>query len=411
MIGHPVRAGSDPDAGTRTLRPPVWAEPLVLLVAGMLVAVFAVQTPLGLPYDEPAHWHNVLFYAQHLRLPVMGQDQVWYEAQQTPLFYSVAALVVRLVGEENGLLAVRLLNGAGHVSMVALVWRILRAVVPAAPWTVVAGAILVAANPMLLVMSGSVQNDTLALVAILGAILLAVRSGRPSRATAAGIGVLGGLAMLAKLSTGPAVGALLVWLLLRRAPARAALAAVVVVLLDGWWIVRNLALYGDLTGQAGVELTGASFGNVDVGLGYLARTVATYLVLPTEYLRNSIEAPPVVDLAVVAVVLVVVAGLAWLLLRRRHLLVAPALAAVVLVAGLSVGAWLGEVLLAWPVAFRTAYAAWPLFALGAGGAVLMLPRSARPVAVAVLAVTLVAIAGWVLSAMASVEAPGLSVSI
>lgn len=387
-----------------------WIEPVVLLAAGVLVAIFALRTPLGLPYDEPAHWHNVLFYAQHLRMPVMGQDPVWYEAQQTPLFYSLAAFVVRVVGEENGWLAVRLLNGAGHVAMVALVWRILRATIPSAAWVTIAGTLVVAINPMLLVMSGSIQNDTLALVFVFGAIMVGARYRTDSWWCAIWIGVLGGLAVLTKLSTAPAVVGLVIWLLLRRSLLKASVAALIVGFLNGWWIVRNLMLYGDLTGQAGVELTGAQFGNVDVGPIYLARTVATYLILPTEYLRNTIEAPPPVDLAVVAVFAVMLIGGVWLAARRWSLLNARAFTVVALVAALSIGSWLGEVLLAWPVAFRTAYAAFPLFALGAGGSVLMLRRRARPFAVVVLVLVLLGIVGWVLFAMAQVAGPGLPVS-
>lgn len=382
-------------------------EPALLVGAGILVVIFALRIPLGLPYDEPAHWANVLFYAEHLRLPVMGVDPVRYEAQQTPLFYTVAAMIVRIVGESAGPIAVRLFNCAGHVAMVALVWRILKAVAPSSAWMAPAGAVFIAVNPMLLVMSGSIQNDTPALVLIFGAILVAARAAVRSWGAALGVGVLAGLAVLTKFSMLPAAVALVIWLLLRRRPLQALAAAAIVALLNGWWVVRNLRLYGDATGQAGVALTGAHFSNVDVDVVYLARTVATYLVLPTEYLRNTIHGPVAVDIAVVCVVLLVVAGLIWMVTRRWNLLDLGAFTVVVCVAVLSVGAWLGEVMLAWPVAFRTAYAALPLFAMGAGGAVQAVRGTWRSIVLGVLIVLLLGISGWVLVVVVPVKGLGL----
>lgn len=124
-------------------------------------------------------------------------------------------------------------------------------------------------------------------------------------------------------------------------------------------------LYGDLTGQSAVARTGAVFENISVDAGYVARTILTYLTLPTEYLRNSIRAPTWVDLLAVALGVLVLAGLVHLAFTWRSLSRAP-LRLAVMTAGLSFVAWLAEITVGWPVAFRTAYGVLPLIAIGVG---------------------------------------------
>ena len=91
---------------------------VLAVAAGVLAMTAALVVPAGLPYDEPAHWSNVLFYAEHLGPPVLGDPGVSYQGQQTPLYYALAAVVVRVVGDADAaFLTVRLLGVAGAVAL------------------------------------------------------------------------------------------------------------------------------------------------------------------------------------------------------------------------------------------------------------------------------------------------------
>jgi hypothetical protein len=130
-----------------------------------------------------------------------------------------------------------------------------------------ATAALVAFNPQFAFISASVSNDSL--MTALGALTLAIVASMvsapalPSRRRLALLGVLAGLAALCKLSgllvACFVLAALLVVALLHRTerPASATLrwlagATIIVgglaMLIAGWWYIRNLLLYGDLTG-------------------------------------------------------------------------------------------------------------------------------------------------------------------
>ena len=71
------------------------------VVAAGLGVLFALRVPLGLPYDEPAHWETVLFYATEHRLPVLGERGAPYEAQLGPVYYALAAIVVNLTPSDD----------------------------------------------------------------------------------------------------------------------------------------------------------------------------------------------------------------------------------------------------------------------------------------------------------------------
>ena len=346
---------------------------LALISFALSLAAAAILVP-GLPYDEPAHWSNVQYLLRTASLPVLGDPGVGYEAQQTPAFYVMASIVAALAGD-GAFGAVRMLSAVGQAALVVLTAQILWTVTRRSVLATIAGTAFVALNPMLIVMSGSVQNDTWALVWGFAAIAVAVRSTRMPRWLHAGVvGVLIALAVLTKLSMAPLlIGLVLAWLLHRRV-IEPLVAVATVVVLTSWWVVRNVALYGDLTGQSAVSLTGAEFENAPLGALAVVRTVLTYLTLPTEYLRNTIQAPVWVDAAAAGVGLVLIVGLVAVAIRWRRAYARWPLTAVVLVAVVSVVAWLVQLQFGWPVAFRTAYAALPLFALAAGAAA-ALPRA------------------------------------
>jgi D-alanyl-D-alanine carboxypeptidase (penicillin-binding protein 5/6) len=376
---------------------------LLAAAAGALGLAAALLVPAGLPYDEPAHWSNVLFYADRLALPVLGEPGVTYQGQQAPLYYAIAAAVVRLVGDaEAAFLAVRLLGVVGAVALTLMMGGILVRSIPNRPLVIVLGTAFIALNPMLAVIAGSVQNDTWTLVwafALVWSALPFVDPGRPSpRPWAWGLllGALGSAAILTKMSMAPLVVAVLAVLLVRRRVVMALTAGGVVLAACGWWIVRNFLLYGDLTGQAGVERAGYEFGQGALGPMHLARSALTYLFLPTEYLRNSIEAPWWIDGIVVVLGLAVVVGTVLLAVRVRRDCAPGALLLLVTVGAVAIAAWLVQVTFGWHVAFRTAYGVLPLVALAFGCATQVV-RSRRGGAViaVVLGMLLLIVAGWV----------------
>lgn len=358
----------------------------LLVATAVLGVVAAFVVPAGLPYDEPAHWSNVLFFAEERRLPILGEPGVSYEGQQTPLYYVGAATLVALLGADAGFTGVRLLGVVGQVVMTGLIAVILLRAAAERTLVIIAGTAFIALNPMLAVMSASVQNDTWALVWGFVALILALRPARTARwVNGALIGGAASLAILTKVSMAPLLIGLVLAFVLRRRYVEPLVASAVTALATGWWFVRNLLLYGDLTGQKAVALTGATFENVGTTPIALLQTVVTYLTLPTEYVRNSVAAPVWVDAAAVAVGVVLIVGLVLLFVREWRSCDRWSVSTIALVAGVSGIAWVVQVVFGWPVAFRTAYAALPLFALAAGMAT-QLTRS-RPAQIAIGAVT------------------------
>jgi len=370
----------------------------VLCVAvAILGTIAAFAVPAGLPYDEPAHWANTLYLAQHHALPVVGDPGVTYEGQQAPVYYLVAALLVGLFGSGFvGFTVVRLFGVLGAVAITWLVSRILRRALPDRPAAVVTGTALVALNPMLIVMAASVQNDTWSLVAGFGAMLVTLLGpGRRPWLRGAAIGLLSVLAIMTKITAAPLVAGVIVVLLVRRRWRESLTAALLVALGGGWWVLRNLALYGDLTGQAGVDAAGFRFAAGATTPFALAREALTYLTLPDEYLRNVFAAPGVIDALVVLLGVMLVAGaIALATVGRRPLRGVP-VALVVVVGAVSLAAWLAQVLLGWHVAFRTAYGALPLAALAFGSATLWFRGRRAPWILCALPVLLLLVlCGW-----------------
>ena len=379
------------------------ATVVLMACAGAFGVLAALTVTMGLPYDEPSHWSNVLFILEHGRLPVLGEPGVTYEGQQTPLYYLSVAGLARLVGES--LFAVRLLGVLGLIALTGLTSVIVASTARRGTIVIVAATAFIAFNPMLIVMSASVQNDTWALVWGFVAIAVSLNPVRgPRWLTGLAVGIAATLAILTKVSMAPLLIALVIAYVLRRRLIEPIVAVAVVGAGTSWWFVRNLILYDDLTGQSAVELTGAVFENVPAGPVELMQRILTYLTLPTEYLRNTIAAPAWVDATALYVGVVLLVGLVLLAVREWRGLERWGLLVVCVVAAVSFAAWIIQSQLGWPVAFRTAYAALPLCALAAGTATRVF--RARWVGPAVLATTSVAqlAAGiWVVNAILSLD--------
>jgi hypothetical protein len=418
---------------------PLDRRAVAVFVVGFVVLVTTsiVVVHPGLPYDEPAHYANVLAYL-HGGLPRIGAPGTSYETQQPPLAYVVAVpflLIGRALGGlRGGFDAVRALGGLELALALVGLERILRRLLPTQPWARLAGLGLLGWNPMIVVMSASVENDAAALALGLWALAAALAVGpRPSRRASFGLGALVALALLAKLTAWPLIFALPIWWLVgergREFVARSAVYLVGLAVIGLWWPIRNLVLYGGLLGRS---YSAKAFHNHFVpyrltSLHALIHTIVdfvTYLWEPTEYLRNTIVAPLAVRgvVGVVTVGIVVVAAVR--LVRSPALRVRGELRSswglVVLAGLLAVAGWLVVFATISSIAPRLAYvdlAAWAaLGGLAAAGHPLadrtherVPPSGAPPVVrrgevagVAGLGLVLLGLSAWTLRAASTV---------
>lgn len=266
-------------------------DAVALLAAGLLLLV-GVQLALvsSVPSwanDEPAHIGYVAALADG-RLPTIDTDIVddpdrfpltadelrgWdaahgdtWTANHPPLFHLAMVPVWWALSEVNQsgmVIAMRIANALGFAVWLYLVGALARQLVPGRP-AVAELAVVVAAAPTLVLRSSYLQNDGWASASAVLLLLMTVRIVRegasPQRialAVAAGTAAAGmraqGALLVALCST-----ALLVVLLARadrtwrgrlRATVVAAWVGGVPAAAWGWFYVRNLRLYGDLTGQ------------------------------------------------------------------------------------------------------------------------------------------------------------------
>ena len=371
----------------------------LLAATALLGAFFVAFMPAGLPYDEPSHWANVLFYADQARLPELGEAGVTYEAQQGPVAYVMDAAVaapLRLISDSAAFYGVRVLGLLEHLLLTWLIWRIALRALPQKAGAGLLAGVAVGLNPMLLTMSTSVQNDTPALVLAAAAIVVGMRPA-PSTRQAVLAGVLVGLAMLTKIIVWPIAVALGVWLLWKGRLKLGVAYGLPAALLIGWWIARNYALYGDATGQAGVQAAGFSFPALSsLDPVSLARNAVTYLWLPNEYLRNTVE-PPLLVVGLVGAA-TVVGGLGMVLLvRYRQELRWDFVLALAAPAAAAAFSWFFVVQVSQAVSFRFAYAALPFWFVSLG-ALAFLQRWAW--VLGGLAVAMIGMSLWVLTSVA-----------
>ena len=377
-----------------------WAVAICLTLG----LAYAFVVPAGLPYDEPSHWATVVYYAKHWSMPVLGHPGVTYEAQMGPVAYYVDAVLVHAVscvggGQSAQLHAVRVLGVMELAALVFVLMTMLRQLGVETRGTLCA-AVVIAANPMLLTMSASVQNDTLALLlatACLGRLVTANRETTSGSAVVSGL--LAGVAILTKLTVWPVAAVGLVYICIRSGWRRAAGMAIAIAATCGWWLIRNQVVYGDATARNAVRRAGVSFTSYHVhgvrGVGHLIEEVVTYLWLPTEYLRNEITAPTLLKALLLLVTIVVATlGVSELLDPRRSVVTCTAaLAAVV---------WLVTFVAVQAAAFRTAYLVLPAWGLMIAGA-----ASRTRHATAIVVTLMIGLNAWALVAVSGVSWPSL----
>jgi hypothetical protein len=286
-----------------------WIYALLALYL-VLGCVYSVVTPVMEASDELWHYPMVKYLADHRTLPVQepGVETAWrQEGSQPPLYYALAAAVtaridtadleqVRRVNPhaDNGKITedgntnlvihapdrrgwhgtvlaihlIRFLSVLMGMGTVYLGYRLVLEIWPERWGLALAAAALTALNPMFLFISGSVNNDNLAmLLCALGLWMLVrlvkahgVRSPLPARAWWRDVTLLGAVLGAAVLTKTSAMGLLPLTALAvsfvawkqrswRRLLSGGVVTAGLVALIAGWWFVRNAILYdGDWFG-------------------------------------------------------------------------------------------------------------------------------------------------------------------
>jgi 4-amino-4-deoxy-L-arabinose transferase-like glycosyltransferase len=246
----------------------------ILLAYGYIAVGYARATPRWNNPDEPAHVNFVRQLATTGTLPVLSEgdwdsallarlttawfpndyevDGIRYEGHQPPLYYLLAAPVYRLtlwmgMPLNRQILMLRVFSAAiGAVAVVAA-FVVGREAAPGVPVSAVLTAATVAFVPMNTAISAAVNNDCLA-TALSGVTLAALMIGRRvgfSDRWAIGLGVLIGALVLTKLTV--YVFVLLILAVLwssSRSLRRPLIASGVALLVAGWWVVRNMLVYG-----------------------------------------------------------------------------------------------------------------------------------------------------------------------
>lgn len=203
-----------------------------LLLAGALVAVAAVVArlhdvvayPALRDWDASGHAVNVIdLFEGHLPDP-----RAW-SGSHPPVYYAIGALLWALLPDAVPVhVTLRLLSVAAWVGTVAMIWRSLRGIVPAADAAVVSALLL--GVPGFVIASCMMTNDPLCAFFTTATLvrLLPVRRGEELRPGHAALtGILAGLAAATKATGMAAVGvALLVYAWQGRTTPRRAIAAV-----------------------------------------------------------------------------------------------------------------------------------------------------------------------------------------
>ena len=421
--------------------PPSVAESRSLLVPFIVAAsvvlgmAFVVIVKPGVPYDEPSHWLDVLYFAHHHSIPTIGDHSVTYEAQQPPLAYAVAALVegpVHVVTSLRGAFyATRIVSGVEWLIAMACAWRLLARLLPDQDEERQVAFAVLALNPMLLAMAWSVQNDSLALLLGIAALDYASAVGREGMDGRQGalLGAIVAAGVLTKLTDWALVAAIPLWLIAAPAGRRAWKAAMAfagsIAALSGWWFLRNVIMYGDPLGRGRAAAESGGFAPYPLtgvhSLVHGGENVVTYLWLPTEYWRGIVHAPGIVKAVLLVLSVTILAlgstALVRLVLGRQrprpsdggiseHSAETWSLVAIAGIIAFAV--WL-VLYFGWSaLAPRLAYVALPLWAglvgLAAGSIGRWLPRI-RPALPVATVLTMLALSAWSLMAVHGTSIP------
>jgi 4-amino-4-deoxy-L-arabinose transferase-like glycosyltransferase len=409
----------------------------VIVVAGLFAAA-RVDVFSGRSFgDEPAHFDYVRMVAQQHRLPVLERDKTsapvtalrkgrdpetasqvqrptglageQYEAFQPPLYYLVAAPVFAL--STDWFRRVRLVRALGLVFVLmaaALLYDLARRATGEAHLIAFSAALSVLMWPGVLVMSVTVSNASLELLAVSALVYVLWRadSERDSRWLMVS-GVVLGLGILTKFTV-VALAPLVLIVAVRHvaeAPSRARLAAaaaacLIPLVLLGPWIAYNLDHYDALTPNALAREMQQPVVNpegTDFGLGRFWTGVPRLQsgFYPLEWTLGGLAEPPLLSLLFdfmkatffgLPVLLLIVAP-SWLRSRSFLLLAGPVVLGVLMIAYVTVAE-------DWPITLpRYLYPALLPMALFAGMSWSRLLASPRaPIAIATISALICAVA-------------------
>jgi len=237
-----------------------------LVLGGVLLAVAAIAIRINNAFRYPPRWgFDAMFNERYVErllgsFALPAPDTDWSTAHP-PLFYYLSAALGRLSGVSDSLGVItptRLLGSLAGLAMAWLAFRLVRRNHPREPVRALLAAGLLLFLPVHLYMSAMFNEEILAAgltsIAIVAACVALSRqnSGTSTWARDVGIGVVAGLALLAKLTGALVIAATALAYLwagaregkLTAAARRAAVVAIVAGVVGGWFYVRNLALYG-----------------------------------------------------------------------------------------------------------------------------------------------------------------------
>jgi hypothetical protein len=276
-----------------------WAAVVILVLYVVLATAYNLTDPLFEPPDELLHFDFIRFLQREGRLPIVDLDGRATEYHQPPLYYVVAALItaplpkgdlapyivrnpfwgyeIGRVGRDNKnqylhdpdlrvpiddasrmVHLTRALSTVFGCGTLVMAYLLARQFLPRS--LAVASMAIVAFTPNYLLTSGAVTNDSLVILLSvatgLAIVNLTAAKTPPPVGCWLALGVLLGLGIQTKLSAWPLnpLATLAAALLAIRLRAwRLFLIAGLVIgatvtLLGGWWVLRNLLLYGDPTG-------------------------------------------------------------------------------------------------------------------------------------------------------------------
>jgi len=241
---------------------------LIMVYIGLSVAS-ALVTKLRYGPDEPAHFIYVREIGEHLRLPKLSHEETHvislhssHEAHQPPLYYILAAVpyyVSRSLGADvnRAWLVVRLFSSLLGAGWIYFLYRLSREFLIKGRITAVIAAACIGLMPLSTYIGGVVNNDVLISMLFTAGLWLIVRTIRRdeiSRKSAFQIGIVSGLAVLAKsqgLFLLPVIAVACLIIAHRRgwkdsipSLGNAAIAILVAVLVSSIWFVRNWYVYG-----------------------------------------------------------------------------------------------------------------------------------------------------------------------
>lgn len=276
------------------------------VVATIIGALYLFYARPGSAGDEPAHYANVIYYARHKCMPILGQPEVSYEGQMGPVYYALSApvwLACAGLGEHEAFFALRIFDLLLVPLTVFLSYRLASIAKPEDKTFVLATTTFMALNPSLLSIAASIQNDALTCVLTMAISLLCFKFMQDDTnliRKGVLIGLLTGVAILTKATAVFLVAAIPVYAVVcwrwRSAKFIAAFGSAV-GLSAGWWFVRNVVLYGDLSAQA--ALTKFNYNNNPPPfdfrewpkLRHFLWETETYYWMPIQYYRDVFHTP------------------------------------------------------------------------------------------------------------------------